>query len=268
MHLRPSSHRCTSPSPVALASQSQSSSLARPPIRSHRHPDPHLLRTSHKPCRCSARRYPDSPVDPKTRTTLTLVHFFVLPFGIFKILFLGVTIYVSLDIGLGVTQLIGGVESPPEALRNISLFVLTSAAAAFLYLVIMSYIVLCILNERRPMVYYFLAALLFVLSPLAFFLLGRVLCTASNEKLDSSFLATALETAAIGVLYLAWKSITEGVSLPLPLHVLLDCGRRTIEIARMLDTFDSRSLTLYTVHTYLLTYSAQFTSACVHALID
>ncbi|KAF5341056.1 hypothetical protein D9611_006159 [Ephemerocybe angulata] len=50
------------------------------------------------------------------------------PFGTFMILFLGVTTYVSLDIGLGVTQLIGGVESPPEALRNISLFVLTSAA--------------------------------------------------------------------------------------------------------------------------------------------
>ncbi|KAF5338206.1 hypothetical protein D9611_014603 [Ephemerocybe angulata] len=45
------------------------------------------------------------------------------PFGIFTLLFLGVTTYVSLDIGLGVTQLIGGVESPPEALRNIPLFV-------------------------------------------------------------------------------------------------------------------------------------------------
>jgi hypothetical protein len=27
---------------------------------------------------------------------------------------------------------------------------------------------------------------------------------------DGSFLATVLETAAIGVLYLAWKAITEG----------------------------------------------------------
>ncbi|KAF5341055.1 hypothetical protein D9611_006158 [Ephemerocybe angulata] len=50
------------------------------------------------------------------------------PFSIFTILFLGVTTYVSLDIGLGVMQLIGGVESPAEALRNIPLFVLTSAA--------------------------------------------------------------------------------------------------------------------------------------------
>ncbi|KAF6760974.1 hypothetical protein DFP72DRAFT_881922, partial [Ephemerocybe angulata] len=116
---------------------------------------------------------PTSPVDAvraaiptpqSTRSTLTLVHFFVLliifpfliyvylrfsppppsspllfsppsfpvrtplqqPFGTFTILFLGVTTYVLLDIGLGVTQLIGGVESPPDALRNISLFVLTA----------------------------------------------------------------------------------------------------------------------------------------------
>ncbi|KAF5338207.1 hypothetical protein D9611_014602 [Ephemerocybe angulata] len=45
-----------------------------------------------------------------------------------------------------------------------------------------SYIVLRILNERRPMVYYLLAALLFALSQLAFFLLGRVLCTGLGFK--------------------------------------------------------------------------------------
>ena len=32
----------------------------------------------------------------------------------------------------------------------------------------------------------------------------------SNSKIDGSFVATLLETAAVGVLYLAWKSITEG----------------------------------------------------------
>jgi Chitin synthase export chaperone len=38
----------------------------------------------------------------------------------------GVTVYISLDIGLGITQLIGGVSTPPEALRSIALFILTS----------------------------------------------------------------------------------------------------------------------------------------------
>lgn len=34
----------------------------------------------------------------------------------------------------------------------------------------------------------------------------------SNSKIDGSFVATVLESAAVGVLYLAWKSITEGES--------------------------------------------------------
>ena len=108
--------------------------------------------------------------------------------------------YISLDIGLGITTLIGGVSNPPEALRSIALFILTSILpavwvfifaskhrvaevltiylhrAALLYLVIMSYIVLQVLEETRPMWYYILATCLFVLSQLAWFLLGRVIC--------------------------------------------------------------------------------------------
>jgi hypothetical protein len=34
----------------------------------------------------------------------------------------------------------------------------------------------------------------------------------SKGKVDGSFIATILETASVGVLYLAWKSITEGTS--------------------------------------------------------
>lgn len=40
----------------------------------------------------------------------------------------------------------------------------------------MSYIVLHILNETRPMWYYLLSAALFVLAQLAWFLLSRVIC--------------------------------------------------------------------------------------------
>lgn len=136
----------------------------------------------------------------------------LIPFFIFSFLFFGVTTYISLDVGLSVTDLIGGVSNPPERLGNIPLFVFTSiwpAAAALIYLIIMAYIVLRILNETRPMWFYLLSALLFVLSQLAWFLLGRVLCDASDSKVDGSFLATLLETASVGVLYLGWKSITE-----------------------------------------------------------
>ncbi|KAF8167210.1 chitin synthase III catalytic subunit [Crassisporium funariophilum] len=137
----------------------------------------------------------------------------LVPFYVFTVICFGVTIYISLDLALGVTQVIGGVSSPPERLGSIAMFVLTSiwpAVCAIAYLAIMSYIVLHVLNETRPMWYYILAGCLFVLSQLAWFLLSRVICKGSNSKVDGSFVATLLETAAVGVLYLAWKSITEG----------------------------------------------------------
>ncbi|EAU81033.2 hypothetical protein CC1G_10152 [Coprinopsis cinerea okayama7 len=136
----------------------------------------------------------------------------MIPYTIVSIIAFGVTLYISLDIALGATDLIGGVSDPPEALRSIPLFVLTSiwpGACALLYLLLMSYIVLHVLKETKPMWFYLLSAVLFVLSQLALFLLGKVVCRASDAKVDGSFIATILETAAVGVLYLAWKSITE-----------------------------------------------------------
>jgi len=78
--------------------------------------------------------------------------------------------------------------------------------------------------------FYILAATLFVLSQLDYFLLNKVrgtsdkcfdmtahltsfqvICRGANAKIDGSFVATILETASVGVLYLAWRSITEGV---------------------------------------------------------
>jgi hypothetical protein len=49
-------------------------------------------------------------------------------------------------------------------------------STALVYFILMSYIVLRVLNETRPMYWYALAALLFVLSQLAWFLLGKVVC--------------------------------------------------------------------------------------------
>jgi Chitin synthase export chaperone len=113
----------------------------------------------------------------------------------------------------------------------------------------MMYVVLGILQEFRPLgesfltigfnelpmrlsiAYYIGAALLFVFSQLAYFLLSKVICKGTGAKVDGSFLATfleasrfvpfhtlllfnvitlALQTASIGVLFTAWISITEG----------------------------------------------------------
>ncbi|KAF9264772.1 hypothetical protein L218DRAFT_972373 [Marasmius fiardii PR-910] len=136
----------------------------------------------------------------------------IIPFAIFAIAFFAGTTYISFDVALGVTHTIGSPSSDPLDLHSVALFVLTSiwpGAATLLYFLSMTYIILVVLREVKPMLYYVMAAALFVLSQLAWFLLGRVVCSGSNQKVDGSFIATLLETAAVGVLYLGWRSITE-----------------------------------------------------------
>jgi len=135
----------------------------------------------------------------------------LIPLCVFTVAFFGVTTYISLDVALSITSTFGP-SDPPSALHSIPLFVLTSiwpGAAAILFFVMMSWIVLFVLREIRPMWFYILAATLFVLSQLDYFLLNKVICKGTNAKLDGSFIATVLETASVAVLYLAWRSITE-----------------------------------------------------------
>ncbi|TFK45287.1 hypothetical protein OE88DRAFT_1669482 [Heliocybe sulcata] len=135
----------------------------------------------------------------------------LIPFHFFTLAFFAATTYIALDTAFMYTHTFGP-SAPPEALHGTALFVLTSiwpAAAAILYFALMLYIVLGILNEVRPVWYFILAATVFVLSQLDYFLLNKVICRGSNTRVDGSFVATILETAAVGILYLAWKSITE-----------------------------------------------------------
>jgi len=135
------------------------------------------------------------------------------PFFILSALIFGGTLYISLDVALGITQLLGPSSSDPGQLLSIPLFVMTSlwpALSAFLYFAIMLYVILNMLKEVRPTLYYVLAGVAFVLSQLAWFLLGKVICDGSGSKVDGSFIATILETATVGLLFLGWKSITEG----------------------------------------------------------
>ncbi|KAH8824179.1 chitin synthase III catalytic subunit [Flagelloscypha sp. PMI_526] len=135
----------------------------------------------------------------------------LIPMWVLTALIFGGTLYVALDTGMHITDVIGR-SNPPLSLQSIPLFVLTSiwpAVCALLYFGIMAYIVIAVLNEMRPMWYYILALVLFILAQLAWLLLGKVVCKGSSEKIDGSFIATVLETAAVGVLWLAWRSITE-----------------------------------------------------------
>jgi len=135
----------------------------------------------------------------------------LIPLCFFTLAFFGVTTYISLDVALSITSTFGP-SDPPSALNSIPLFVLTSVwpgAAAILFFAMMTWIVLVILREVRPMWFYILAATLFVLSQLDYFLLNKVICKGTDAKIDGSFVATILETTSVFVLYLAWRSITE-----------------------------------------------------------
>ncbi|KAI6121995.1 chitin synthase III catalytic subunit [Pisolithus sp. B1] len=135
----------------------------------------------------------------------------IIPLSIIGIFFFIATTYISLDVALTLTHTFGP-SNPPEALASIPLFVLTSiwpGVAALIYLGLMLYIVIGVLNEIRPIWYYVISAVLFILSQLAYFLLSKVICQGSSAKVDGSFIATLLETATVVVLYVAWRSITE-----------------------------------------------------------
>jgi hypothetical protein len=135
----------------------------------------------------------------------------LIPLCVFTVAFFGITTYISLDVALSITSTFGP-SNPPAALNSIALFVLTSiwpGAAAVLFFALMTWIVLAVLREIRPMWFYIIAAVLFILSQLDYFLLNKVICKGANAKIDGSFVATVLETASVAVLYLAWRSITE-----------------------------------------------------------
>jgi len=125
--------------------------------------------------------------------------------------FMAITTYISLDVAFTLTSTFEP-GNPKASLHSTALFILTSiwpGAAALLYVIVMAWIVGGFLHERRPLVYYALAGILFIFSQLTYFLLSRTICDGTNAKIDGSFIATVLDTAAVVVLYLAWRNITE-----------------------------------------------------------
>ncbi|KDQ16375.1 hypothetical protein BOTBODRAFT_107135 [Botryobasidium botryosum FD-172 SS1] len=135
----------------------------------------------------------------------------LVPFYALSLILFVATTYISLDTALSISTAFTP-SSNPSNLQNTTLFVLLNvwpAAAAFFGFAILMYVVVRVLRERKPMFFYLAAVFLFVLSQLAYFLLSKPLCRASDSKVDGSFIATLLETAAVGCYYLAWVNITE-----------------------------------------------------------
>lgn len=127
--------------------------------------------------------------------------------------FFFVTMFIALAVAFGFTSAFGGLSNPPDVLRNIPLFVLTSiwpGASTLLSLTLLSYVVLCVLCERRPLWIYlgaviaFIIAQIFRLSPV-----GVSICESSNHRVDGTFIATFLETVSIVAMYYGWTDMTK-----------------------------------------------------------
>ncbi|KAG8826511.1 hypothetical protein FRC19_008763 [Serendipita sp. 401] len=130
-------------------------------------------------------------------------------FGIAFLIFVG-TLYISLDTGFSFSNAF--ISNPPADLKNIALFVLTSVwpgAAIIFYYVLMAYVIIVVLRERKPLIYLSLAFLSITGSQVVYMLANKPLCKVSDAKVDGSFIATLLETIAVVLLVVTWSSITE-----------------------------------------------------------
>ncbi|OXG41075.1 hypothetical protein C360_00860 [Cryptococcus neoformans Bt15] len=135
------------------------------------------------------------------------------PLSIFSILFFVATLYISLDTGLHWSQAFHLTSTADvENLKGTALFVFSlilPAAFSVLYILIMLYIVIKVLDERKPAILYLASFAFLVAAQLIFFLTSQPLCNTSNGKVNSAFITTFLEIVSMTLIYLAWVNITE-----------------------------------------------------------
>jgi len=135
----------------------------------------------------------------------------MVPFWLGVVAFFVATLYISLDTAFGWTKAFGP-SNPPQALKNIPLFVLTTVwpgAAILAYFLIMMFVILRILRERKPLLLFLGAFVAFAAAQVIYFEVSKYICKSSKAKVDGSLIATVLETASVFILFLGWKSITE-----------------------------------------------------------
>nr|ODN96130.1 hypothetical protein L204_03821 [Cryptococcus depauperatus CBS 7855] len=166
----------------------------------------------------------------------------LVPLIVIGILFFVSTLYISLDTAFHWTNALNMSAGDVKHLKATALFVLTlivPAAFAVLYLLFMLYIVISVLNEVKPAceTFHLCKAITHLYPSFVRWLLrfirrstaGILSCVkpslqcehlspsaamsdpaqSSHGKVNSAFIATLLEIMSVGMLYLAWVSITE-----------------------------------------------------------
>ncbi|GAA6040084.1 hypothetical protein JCM8097_002022 [Rhodosporidiobolus ruineniae] len=118
--------------------------------------------------------------------------------------------YIAADTGLQITNFFR--SDPPQSLHSVWLFVLTiiwPAAAAFIYFIVQTAVVVRVLREKKPLFTLLGAAFVFCLSQAAYYALSHKICTGTDARIDGSWIATLLETVTVGLIYYAWMCVTE-----------------------------------------------------------
>lgn len=120
------------------------------------------------------------------------------PLSIFSILFFVATLYISLDTGLHWSQAFHLTSTADvENLKGTALFVFSlilPAAFSVLYILIMLYIVIKVLDERKPAILYLASFAFLVAAQLIFFLTSQPLCNVGAPWLSPISLASNSDT--------------------------------------------------------------------------
>ncbi|GHJ88979.1 hypothetical protein NliqN6_5381 [Naganishia liquefaciens] len=122
--------------------------------------------------------------------------------------------FFALDQAFGISELFAfepGSASERDLVNEamMVLGLLWPYTAVVVYFLVMAYVVYFRLRETRPLVWFTVSFLFFAAGQAAQFLASQPLCKISDARLTAGFLNTLLETVSSGMLFVAWRSITE-----------------------------------------------------------
>ncbi|KAH0551535.1 hypothetical protein GP486_007250 [Trichoglossum hirsutum] len=125
------------------------------------------------------------------------------------VIFIG-TGYITLDTGYQWSGHFDSSLNYPNT--NVGLYILYQLAPLIfitLFFILESFLVLKVLEEKKPMLYLGGAALLFACGQIFNYVISVHICTATSGKIDGSLFETLFTILAVVALWFFWSSITE-----------------------------------------------------------
>ena len=118
--------------------------------------------------------------------------------------------YIALDTGFSWTGYWDDSYAPKH--RNIALYVLYQLCPlvfVFIYFILESILVLRVLGERRPMLWLFVAALLFAIGQIFQYVISVHICRPTSGAINGNFFQALFNVLSVVAIWTFWSSITE-----------------------------------------------------------